>query len=142
MSDILNRVFSTRFDTINTAECEFEPGQVWRIAQGEFAGTTLLIVKVDILSPIGLGVHVSVRGPLMVDGEPFLDGIPHLPFSPDAMRVSDLEFTGFLSNMPDDWEEMYFDWEDDALAGEAGYFSLPVSEILLTILGKLSQILK
>lgn len=142
MSDILNRVFSTRFDTLDAERSEFEPGQVWRIASGEFTGTTLLIVKAETLSPLGFGIHISVRGPLMVNGESFLDGIPHLPFSPEALRVSDLELTGFLSNMPEDWEDMYQDWEKDALAGEAGYFSLPVSEILLTIMGKLSQILK
>ena len=56
------------------------------------------------------------------------------------MRHSGLQLTGFISELPDDWEDMYEDWMSDAEMEEAGLFSLPLREILDTIMAKLSWI--
>jgi hypothetical protein len=68
-----------------------------------------------------------------------LMGIPHLPFTPEALRASDLELVGQVSRISDDWVEMYEDWQSDAEAGEAGLFSLTVTDILDSIFSRLSM---
>tara|TARA_B100000678_G_scaffold68923_1_gene56549 strand:- start:9453 stop:9932 length:480 start_codon:yes stop_codon:yes gene_type:complete len=141
MSDILNRLLSTRYETHSAASSPFAEGQVWRIESGQFAGTSFLIVKTEDHPFLGHAVHVSVRGPLMIEGDPVLDGIPHLPFTIDALEASDVELTGFVTDMVDDWKGMHADWEKDAQTGEAGLFSLPVEDVLTTIMVKLSAVL-
>ena len=141
MSDILNRVFSYRYETFDDDNCEFEPGQVWKIGSGMFEGTTLLIVHSEFHPQLGKGIHVSVRGALVLEGDEILDGIPHLPFTLEALRASDLVQTGYLSDIPKDWQGMYNDWMDDVGSGDAGLFNLPVEEILEEIMQRLSGIL-
>lgn len=141
MSDILNRVFSYRYETVRDQNCEYEPGQVWKIRSGLFEGTTLLIVGSEFEQRLGHGIHISVRGPIVLEGDEMLDGIPHLPFTVEALKASDIELTGFLSDIPNDWQGMFEDWMNDVETGDAGLFNLPVEEILEEIMQRLSAIL-
>lgn len=141
MSDILNRVFSYRYETFHDESCGFEPGQVWKIGSGVFKGTSVLIVASEFEPRLGHGIHISVRGPIVLEGDEMLDGIPHLPFTVEALKASDIELTGVLSDIPDDWQGMYEDWMKDVSAGDAGLFNLTVEEILEEIMQRLSAIL-
>ncbi|MAP95224.1 MAG: hypothetical protein CMK07_09775 [Ponticaulis sp.] len=138
MSTLLNRLLSTRYETPVSGFAGFETGQVWRISGGEFNGVTLLVVKTEYHPTLGAAVHVSINGPLTIGSQAALDGIPHLPFTPEALEISDLEPVGFVSEQTDNWQDMYSDWADDAHKGDAGLFSLSVSEILGTIMAKLA----
>ena len=141
MNARLSELFATRIDTVSDLkQLEYEPGQVWTLQGGMYDGLQILIVKTEQHPTMGLSVHISVRGKLTTQGGSELEGIPHLPFTPDALRVSGLQLSGFISNLPDDWEGMYEDWLSDAEMEEAGLFSLPVTEILDTIMAKLSWI--
>ncbi len=141
MNARLSELFATRIDTVSDLEqLEFQSGQVWTVQSGRYDGLQILVVKTERHPTMGVAVHVSVRGPLTTEGGSELEGIPHLPFTPEAMRHSGLQLTGFISELPDDWQDMYEDWLSDAEMEEAGLFSLPLREILDTIMAKLSWI--
>ena len=141
MNARLSELFATRIDTVTSLDqLEYEPGQVWTVQGGLYDGLQILVVKTERHPLMGIAVHVSVRGTLTTQGGSELEGIPHLPFTPEALRHSRLELTGFISDLPDDWEDMYEDWLSDAEMEEAGLFSLPLQEILDTIMAKLSWI--
>lgn len=140
MNARLAEIFSSRIDTQTDLEkLEFDRGQVWRIGYGDYEGVTLLIVKRERHETLGNAIHVCIRGPLHTRNGNELMGIPHLPFTPEALRASDLELVGHLSQISNDWVEMYEDWQSDARHGEAGLFSLTVTDILDSIFNRLSM---
>ena len=140
MNTRLAEIFSPRIDTQTDLESlEFETGQVWRIGYGDYEGVTLLVVKRERHPTLGNAIHICIRGPLFTKNGNELMGIPHLPFTPEALRASDLELVGQVSRISDDWVEMYEDWQSDAEAGEAGLFSLTVTDILDSIFSRLSM---
>ena len=141
MNPRLSRLFATRIDTQSDADLiEYLPGQIWKITNGKFSGVTVMVVKTETLPRLGRAVHVSILGPMQTPGGAEFDGIPHLPFTPEAMNISDLDFIGQVSDVPENWIDMYDDWRADADMEEAGLFSLSVQEILETIMKKLAWI--
>lgn len=138
MNTRLAEIFSTRIDTqVDLERLEYEEGQVWRIGYGEYEGVTLLVTHREQHPTLGNAIHICVRGPLHTKNGNELMGIPHLPFTPEALRASDLELVGHVTTISDDWVDMYEDWLEDALAGEAGLFSLTVTDILESIFNRL-----
>lgn len=141
MNPRLSRLFATRIDTHGDAELvEYLPGQIWKITDGQFSGLTVMVIKTETLPRLGRAVHVSILGPMHTPGGAEFEGIPHLPFTPEAMNISGLDFIGQVSDIPDNWIDMYDDWRADADMEEAGLFSLSVQEILETIMKKLAWI--
>ncbi|MAI91882.1 hypothetical protein [Ponticaulis sp.] len=139
MNARLSRLFATRIDTVSDiAELEFEAGQIWTMTDDGYAGVSVLVTKVERHKTLGASVHVSIRGTLRTKGGSELEGVPHLPFTPEALAASNLDLIGYINDLPDDWEDMYEDWLSDAEMGEAGLFSLPVCEVLDTIMSKLA----
>jgi hypothetical protein len=110
-------------------ERAFRAGQEWG-----FAGRpgdpkpTLVVVKVEALPEIGEVVHVSVRGvrirnPRAPEG--YVDALPHLPFSPDALRRSVTSLVADSVTLPS-FEQGYDQWR----RAKGGAFTISVREAL------------
>lgn len=137
MNPRLAEIFSSRPETRHPTAAPFRVGQVWQVLRGDQIGAQLLIVKIDRDPGLDPVVHVTVKGPLYTSGGSTLEAIPHLPFTAEALRASDLHLVGKVDPVPEDWRSMHEDWLDDVASGEAGLFILPADEVLSHIMERL-----
>jgi hypothetical protein len=112
---------------------DFSEGQVWsyKTRPGE-ENSTLLINKVDTDPRLGAIFHVSisdvsVRNPRAPSG--VTSDLPHFPVSKQTLEQSCVKLLGERSPNAD-YREGYAEWRSAFDRGEAGVFSISVSEII------------
>lgn len=112
---------------------EYSEGQVWsyKTRAGE-EKSTVLINKIEINEKLGNIYHISlnevkVENPHIADG--FSSNLPHFPVSEETMKKSLVKLIGKSAPNPD-YLEGYNTWKTAFDAGEAGIFTISVSEIV------------
>jgi hypothetical protein len=124
------------------AAAELEAGQVWRYQTraGE-EPSRLYLVRVD-RGPSGQAIYhiyldgLKLRNPLMAGG--VQDHLPHAPVSRESLEASVIELLGSDAEMPD-ISEGYAAWLLAFEKGRAGFFTMPVAQIVQHIEDAFSQ---
>jgi len=126
----------------DTTESRYIVGQVWsyKTRPGE-EKSSFQVVKIEYHSILGTIIHVAIRrlqvnNPLSPDG--ISENIPHLPFSEDAVSRSALKLLEENADSPA-YEEGYQMWREDFDAGNAGIFTITVSEAVEVMEATLNQ---
>ncbi len=111
----------------------YEEGQIWsyKTREGE-ENSTVLINKVEEHDKLGKIFHISIDGvrvknPHAPSG--LSQALPHFPVSEETLKISFVKLIG-KSNPNPDYIEGYNTWKSAFDAGEAGIFTIPVSEIV------------
>ena len=119
--------------TAASPEVEYEEGQVWRYEtrEGE-VDSRLYIVRTDELPTGDLIYHVAVdgvaiRNPQIAGG--VQTDLPHAPVGRETLDASVTELEREGAEMPD-ISEGYTAWREAFDAGEGGFFTVSVAEIL------------
>ena len=99
---------------------EFSEGQIWKIRTGDYAGVAIHLHKILLHDVIEKSFHISAPS----------EGVSHMPFSEKALAQSDLYFVSDATNLGADWQEGFDVWNEAFLKGEAGVFSIPVSDAI------------
>ena len=114
-----------------TSDSDFRPGQVWkyRTRAGE-EGSRFVVCKVEVDPRLGTIVHVALEGvkinsPTSPDG--IVRAVGHMPFAEEALRKSVVEVEQDLAELPD-YEDGYTTWKEAFDSGNAGIFTISVSE--------------
>jgi len=132
----------TMYMLIDTADSKFHVGEKWsyHTRAGE-EGSTLTIVKVEMMPGIGVIVHISLDGlRLRSLGSPgFLDFVAHIPFVESALEMSVTTLVASNAPIPDACEEGYLEWRRDFDAGSAGFFTGPVTGVVDAIERAMNQ---
>jgi len=109
---------------------EYKEGQVWnyktRVNELE---SKLIILKVEEYETLGEVIHIYVTGLAMIDNSnpsEVMDDISHMPFSKEAIDDSVISFDD-MTEIPD-YSEGYEIWKESFMKGDAGVFSVLVSE--------------
>lgn len=112
---------------------EYAPGQVWlyQSRPGE-EKSELLIYKVDALPDL-LIYHIAIRGLRLKSSSdpqaPLIDELPHIPVSRETLDASLTVFLETLNPVPK-VNGGYEMWKKEFDEGNAGFFAVPVAEIL------------
>lgn len=109
---------------------EFSAGQEWRYStRPNEENSTLVILKVEEYEGVGEVVHIAVDGLSIRNTEkpesPHSD-ISHMPFVAEAVRKCVTELVGYIK-VPD-FSEGYESWREAYEDGDAGFFTISVSE--------------
>ena len=112
---------------------EYSEGQVWsyKTRAGE-EKSTVLINKVELNEKLGKIYHISVsdvkvKNPRTDSG--FSTELPHFPVSEETLTKSLIKLIGKREPNPD-YIDGYNTWKAAFEAGEAGIFTVSVSEIV------------
>ena len=117
----------------NSDAVKYNVGQEWnyKTRQGE-ANSTLKILKIEEYLQHGKVIHISIGG-LKVRNPNSKEGIAeeftHIPISEKALDESVTELKNENSKIPK-YIEGYSYWKKEFDKGQAGVFSIPVSEIV------------
>ena len=111
----------------------YSEGQVWsyKTRPGE-EESTVLINKVESHEKLGKIFHISVSGvkvknPHIAGG--FSSDLPHFPVSEETLKKSLTKLAGKSKPNPE-YLEGYNTWKEAFDAGQAGIFTISVSEII------------
>jgi len=110
----------------------FVPGQCWIYSNmGKAANSRFVVRAVEYLPTFGTVVHLSV---LDLEPEEETSGvvvrISHLPFAEAALRHNALEMEAYLLIDDPGVEESYAIWQSAFMAGEAGVWNQPLTQVL------------
>jgi len=110
------------------------PGQVWQYSNrlGE-DDSTLTILKIDELEEDVI-IHIPIDGIQLGQS----DHIAHLPCSAEAIEASVVDFVRHLAILPE-FEEGYSRWKELFNNKKAGYWTIPVSQVLDAIAAIMKQ---
>jgi len=119
-------------------DMKYNVGQEWKYKTrpGE-ENSTLKILKVEEYPTVGKVIHISVsrlkmKNPQHPTG--IADKISHLPITEEALYKSIISIKNDTRQMPDSIEmDGYSYWKKEFDKGNAGVFSIPVSEIVNTM---------
>jgi len=112
---------------------EYSEGQVWsyKTRPGE-EKSTVLINKVELNEKLGKIFHISVSG-VEVKNKHIAGGIttelPHFPVSEETLKKSLIKLVGKSKPNPS-YIEGYNTWKEAFDEGQAGIFTISVSEII------------
>jgi hypothetical protein len=111
----------------------FAAGQEWSYkTRPQDSGSTLIIAKVDMNERFGKIFHISLINVIVINPHTN-DGIsrelPHFPISEESIRSSVIEYKGVAKTMPS-YQEGYKTWKEAFDNGNAGVFTITVSEIV------------
>lgn len=114
----------------------FEAGQVWRVLGRRQDGDAHVAV-LAVLDDAELGQICSIAMTGVLIRNAFLDGgvqtqLPHAPVSAEVLRGAVTELVESEGPTADDpaFAEAYWQWRESFDAGEAGIFTIPLTEIL------------
>ena len=108
---------------------EFHVGELWRISSGKYAKAQVVICEILDHEKIGLSIHIRIPGP--IPGQSTKDkSILHIPFSEEALKASLLKKDGTSSDIGDLHKEGFEYWLEEFKNGNAGIFSVSVSEAI------------
>ena len=127
-------VIMSLFSMLGLAKAaEYSEGQVWsyKTRSGE-EKSTVLINKIESHEKLGKIFHISVDGvkvknPHIAGG--FSTELPHFPVSEETLKKSLTKLIGKRSPNPE-YLEGYKTWKAAFDAGEAGIFTVSISEIV------------
>ena len=111
---------------------QFAPGQVWRYntRSGEEA-SRVIIGRIEKSPKIGTIVHVKLTG-LRIKNPDAPGGLSlvmtHAPISESALSASVTELTKEVSDL-DGFSEGYNTWLSSFRVGDAGVFTIPLSQV-------------
>ena len=112
---------------------EYEKGQLWsyKTRTGE-EQSNVLINKIEKDSRLGLIFHVSINNVVLKN--PIANGnistdLPHFPVSETTLNESVIELLGVFPVNPQ-YEEGYKIWKEAFDEGEAGIFTIELSEVV------------
>lgn len=114
---------------------KYSAGQEWKYKTrtGE-EKSTLKILKIEEYPQTGKVIHISVSGLKMKNpkrSEGFANELSHIPISEEALNKSIIKLHNENGKMPDSLEmDGYSYWKKEFDKGEAGIFTIPVSEIV------------
>lgn len=124
-------------DKKNTAKPQLKVGQIWKYhtRENEY-GSTCTILKIEEVTTkkqqkVKL-VHVSIDGVMIFNieaPEGYTNAIGHIPCSENSVVSSVTELIDSTSVQPD-LEDGYAVWRKSWDAGRAGYFTLPLKEVV------------
>ncbi len=109
----------------------FEAGQAWAYAtRANEQRSRIVICLVEPHADLGEIVHIQVnelnfKNKHAATG--FSSKIEHMPYSASALRESGITFDGFVNQIPD-ITDGYQQWKTEFDKGDAGIWSVPVSE--------------
>lgn len=116
-------------------DMKYRVGQEWnyKTRPGE-ENSILKILKIEEYSASGKVIHISINGLKMKNPhhpEGIADKISHLPITEEALDKSVIRIKNDTRQMPDSIEtDGYSYWKKEFDKGNAGVFSIPVSEIV------------
>lgn len=116
-------------------DMKYNVGQEWKYKTrpGE-ENSTLKILKVEEYPTVGKVIHISVSGLKMKNPQRptgIADKISHLPITEETLDKSIISIKNDTRQMPDSTEmDGYSYWKKEFDKGNAGVFSIPVSEIV------------
>lgn len=118
---------------------EFAPGQVWSYEHAEPGSSRVIIGKIDHFE----GQQEAVVSILVTDVPipttySTHQTIRHTPIEEEALRKSVVALEG-KTQVPHDFTAGYQQWREVFDRGEAGYFTIPVHEIVQAIGQAMSQ---
>ncbi|KIC62578.1 hypothetical protein [Chryseobacterium taiwanense] len=119
----------------NSGTTKYTVGQEWnyKTRKGE-ENSTLKILKIEEYPETGKVIHISVnrlrmKNPASPEG--FSQTLSHIPISEEALNKSITKVQNETKKMPDSTEmDGYSYWKKEFDNGNAGVFSIPVSEIV------------
>jgi len=109
---------------------EFQHGQIWTLQSGVYQGVNISIAKVENHPVQKEVIHIRVLGPIEDAEGRVTPGVSHLPFAKEGLQKSGLKLSQKKADVSDEWLEGYGMWNEAALKGEAGVFTLTVSEAI------------
>ncbi|WP_312286341.1 hypothetical protein [Chryseobacterium gleum] len=119
-------------------DIKYSVGQEWKYkTRSTEKGSTLKILKIEEYPNTGKVIHISVSGlkiksPESPDG--FAHQLSHIPISEEALNKSVTKLQNETRKMPDSLElDGYSYWKKEFDKGNAGIFTIPVSEIVSTM---------
>lgn len=119
----------------NSVTTKYTVGQEWnyKTRKGE-ENSTLKILKIEEYPETGKVIHISVnrlrmKNPASPEG--FAQTLSHIPISEEALNKSITKVQNETKKMPDSTEmDGYSYWKKEFNNGNAGIFTIPVSEIV------------
>lgn len=109
----------------------FEPGQTWAYAtRASEERSRIVVCLVEPHADLGEIVHIHINE-LNFKNKHAATGvsskIEHMPYSANALRESGITLDGSVGQIPD-ITEGYQQWKTEFDKGDAGVWSIPVSE--------------
>lgn len=119
----------------NSGTMKYSVGQIWNYEtrRGE-EKSTLKILKIENYSETGNVVHISISGlkiknPVSPTG--YAENFSHIPISEEVLDKSVTNLKNETHKKPDSLElDGYSYWKKEFDKGNAGVFTIPVSEIV------------
>ncbi len=113
------------------AEPDLAAGQIWSYqTRPSEESSKVTVLKIESDEKLGGIIHIRVDG-LQLKNPAVASGvgevIQHLPYSETALRKSLLRLSGSVEPLPA-FDEGYRTWRSALDRGEAGVFTVPVSE--------------
>lgn len=110
---------------------DLAPGQAWSYRDAQLAGSRVVIGRIDVVGPSAVASVSIVDAPLPDPETGALTPrlIEHAPIEIDALLASLLRNEG-AAPTPDGFEDGYRLWRDALAAGQGGFFTLGVEEIV------------
>ncbi|WP_433625291.1 hypothetical protein [Chryseobacterium cucumeris] len=117
---------------------QYSVGQEWNYkTRPTEKNSTLTILKIEEYPETGKVIHISVNGLKMKNpASPtgYAENLSHLPISEEALKKSITSLKKEAYKKPDSLEmDGYSYWKKEFDKGNAGIFTIPVSEIVSTM---------
>ncbi|WP_313003758.1 hypothetical protein [Chryseobacterium gleum] len=117
---------------------QYRVGQQWNYkTRPTEKSSTLTILKIEDYPETGKVIHISVSGLKMKNpASPtgYAENLSHLPLSEEALNKSITTLKNETGKKPDSLEmDGYSYWKKEFDKGNAGIFTIPVSEIVSTM---------
>ncbi|MDQ1855630.1 hypothetical protein [Chryseobacterium sp. WLY505] len=117
---------------------QYRVGQQWNYkTRPTEKNSTLTILKIEEYPETGKVIHISVSGLKMKNpASPtgYAENLSHLPLSEEALNKSVISLKKEAYKKPDSLEmDGYSYWKKEFDKGNAGIFTIPVSEIVSTM---------
>lgn len=117
---------------MDSSDIAFAPGQVWCYeTRPQEPASRVVISRIDGNDELGQIVHVRITGVDICDanGETAATVIAHAPLAGDVLRTCVTHLSDEPPGQAED-DDGYEVWRESFEAGEAGVFTIPVSEIV------------
>ncbi|WP_454047429.1 hypothetical protein [Chryseobacterium sp. Marseille-Q8038] len=121
-----------------TKKDQYNVGQEWNYkTRPTEKNSTLTILKIEEYPETGKVIHISISGLKIKDTSSttgFADKFTHIPISEEALDKSVTSLKNETGKKPDSLEmNGYSYWKKEFDNGNAGIFTIPVSEIVSTM---------
>ena len=127
----------------DTTDSRYKVGQVWsyKARPGE-EHSFFQVVKVENHPKLGNIIHIAMRGLKMRNPSSPIgisENVNHMPFSEEAINKSALKILKEKAELPD-YEEGYQQWREAFEAGNAGIYTITVSEAVTVMEATLKRL--